>query len=105
MRVTHHATLTLVAASLLSSCAWGAMSESARVERVQSRATFDLDCEAGVRVRKITENSYGAVGCGHRATYVMSQCSDVDFERSCTVVLNAVGGESGPLEPRDRPTR
>ncbi|GAB5545181.1 MAG: hypothetical protein SangKO_049410 [Sandaracinaceae bacterium] len=97
--------LACIASLLTSGCFSGPMSEGMRLARVQDRAVFDLDCESDLEVRMITRNTYGAVGCGHRATYVLSRCSDNDFETNCTVVLNGIGGESGPVDVRARPRR
>ncbi len=40
-------------------------------DQVRRRAAFDLNCpETTVEVVTITANSYGATGCGKRASYV-----------------------------------
>jgi hypothetical protein len=55
---------------------------------VLSRASFDLDCPTEqLRVQGLGGRSYGAAGCGARATYVLEgMCAT---EGNCTAVLNS----------------
>lgn len=59
---------------------------------VASRASFDFNCpEASVRVRALSDRTFGATGCGKRATYV-SQC---EAGNHCAAVLNSPVETSG----------
>jgi hypothetical protein len=81
---------------LVAGCSF--MSESTRVNMVTDRAAFDLSCEKNnVRVQKITENSYGAAGCGSKVTYLLDSCSGSESE--CKVHLDSVQSTNTNLHP------
>jgi hypothetical protein len=75
----------VIAAMLLAApgCFMG-QSPAARRDALQSRAEFDLGCpREQTRWIEFDAHSYGATGCGHRATYVEA-CHD----GSCSWLLN-----------------
>jgi hypothetical protein len=71
------------------------MSENARVRMVTSRANFDLSCQS-VSVQKFSETSYGVLGCGKKASYVLIHCYDAYYQKACTISLDAVQEPSAP---------
>lgn len=75
-------------------------SETTRVNTVTDRAAFDLSCERNnVRVVKISDNSYGAAGCGSKVTYLLDSCSGSDGESGCKVHLDSVQSTNTNLHP------
>jgi hypothetical protein len=69
--------VTVIATSLLvSACAskigvpnW----DAAMTNQVELRAAFEFDCERkSIDVTKITNKSYGAIGCNKKAVYLVS---------------------------------
>lgn len=68
-----------------------AISACGGVGPLTPRASFDLDCpEEALRITEIDDDTFGAVGCGKRATYV----------KSCTVrtVVNTGNGQVIPVK-------
>jgi hypothetical protein len=63
-------------------------SVNANGERLEGRAPFDLHCsKEQIRWTQLSDQAWGAEGCGHRATYVEA-CSGFGVQRSCQWVLN-----------------
>lgn len=66
---------------------------------IRQRASFDLRCDAEkLTIRQFDANSFGAEGCGKRATYV-STCKErngLNYDK-CTWVANTLigGGSTG----------
>lgn len=69
---------------LLSSCA-----TSNRRDAVMSRAPFDLDCPASsIQVVDLGDKTFGAKGCGKKATYtVPNRCWSGDIA-GCVATLD-----------------
>jgi len=94
--------VTFSLAALVSACATpiGVQSwDTAISKQVQSRAAFEFNCEKEtISVTKITNKSYGAIGCDQKAVYLVSgpmHCTpklfygDGDLTNDiCPVVLN-----------------
>lgn len=57
-------------ALLLSVMSTGCITTSFQMGLVESRAKFDLDCK-DVAVSELGNDTFGARGCGQRATYVV----------------------------------
>ena len=54
---------------------------------VEKRAPFDLSCPPEqVDIVNLGNRTYGATGCGHKATYIVS-CSE---ENGCIAILNSL---------------
>ena len=72
------------------------MSEDLRVKMVSDRASFDLSCNS-VTVQKLSDTSYGVVGCSKKASYVLDDCGDQMGPSVCKVDLDAVQQPDGTL--------
>ena len=58
-------------------------------DAVMSRAPFDLDCpKESIQVQELGDRTFGAEGCGRKATYVTNRCWSGDFN-GCKAVLNS----------------
>ena len=71
--------------------------EGVRVVRVSEKSAWDLECEKdSIKVTKINDTTYGAEGCGKRASYLMTQCGSGimwGYNASvCTAILNSGDG-------------
>lgn len=77
---------------------------------ISRRAAFDLACEAtSIRVAEIGVKTYGAEGCGKRATYLLEDAlgfpgncdfnfgvTEDNFRAYCRAIMNsAASGEKG----------
>jgi hypothetical protein len=84
--------LVLVAATLAGACA----TTGAQSDLVGQRAAFDLQCgRSQLQISSLGNNTFGVVGCGKRAAYVVScTANTVD---SCTAIMNTA--ESPPNAP------
>lgn len=62
----------LIGVFLLGGCAVGMEQfDAIMVAKVKTKAAFDFECQKdAIQVTKIDNGSYGATGCGKRATYV-----------------------------------
>lgn len=78
-------------------CGAPTMSRAVRHERVTARAGFDLGCRGPIQVVEIDENTYGAIGCGHRASYVLRGCMDGNHTWACTILLNGTSEGDAPV--------
>lgn len=58
----------IIAASILGSV--GCITTSFKMGLVKSRAQFELECDP-VQVSQLANDTFGARGCGKRATYVI----------------------------------
>ena len=80
----------MVAAVLgLSFCACGPTVSGQR-EAVLKRAKFDLECER-VDVSELGDRTFGATGCGRRATYITEgSCGNpMQGGGQCTAIMNS----------------
>ncbi len=79
------------------------MTETLRRHDVQQRAAFDLVCDDAIRVQELGRDTYGAIGCGRRASYYLQYCDDDHYVSACTVLLNGtaepVGTSGGQTAP------
>ena len=60
-------------------------------DAVKNRAQFDLDCKQ-IEVVDLGYRTFGATGCGRRATYLTEGgCGDTQFvgDTPCTAVMNS----------------
>ena len=72
--------------------------------KVQRKAAFDFDCDQkDLRVQKIDSGTYGAIGCGKRATYVAKdsrictpQNHEANIENHCEVVADMASASTPP---------
>jgi hypothetical protein len=72
-----------LAATVTASC----VTTKGQSDLVVRRATFDLQCpDKDLQVSSLGQNTFGVVGCGRRATYVVD-CKK-DYIDSCTAVMN-----------------
>lgn len=90
-------TLAVLLAVLTTACA-ATMNETTRVEQLRSRASFDLACETDLQIVRLTPTSYGVVGCGRRAAYVLDTCGDGALVHSCHLILDGVAVEGEAIE-------
>jgi hypothetical protein len=72
----------------LTSCA-----TANRRDAVLTRAPFDLDCPRDqINVDELGDRTFGARGCGKKATYLTSRCWSGDFA-GCKAVLNGTSSD------------
>ena len=89
--------LLFVGATMLTSCMGmlpGIVKEEDRVQKVTEKAAWDLECgKEKLNIIKINDTSYGAEGCGKKASYVMDKCTSNAmggyWASVCTAVLNS----------------
>jgi hypothetical protein len=86
---------------LVTGCA--SMSEKKRVKMVSDRAAFDLSCDE-VKLLKLSDTSYGAMGCQKKASYVLVDCDNNNWVEACKVSLDAVQQPGGTLVPVATPS-
>jgi hypothetical protein len=59
------------------------------MDLVRARAAFDLKCPASeLEIVDIGNSSYGVIGCGARASYVVANCRANTTTDSCRVIAN-----------------
>jgi hypothetical protein len=72
----------------------GCATTGSKQEIVGNRAAFDLQCDAGkLSVTDLGNESYGVVGCGKRASYVVT-CKTF-YAKDCTAIANSPQESSG----------
>ena len=76
----------IVLLSLILQCFFGCATKQARIELVQERAVFDLDCSS-INVVALGNNVFGVTGCGKRNTYIVD-CKDITID-ACTAIMNS----------------
>ena len=118
MRRNKHGLGSLIAPSslMLASCAAtlrGPALDAVYLDKVRAKASFDFDCPApSLAVTKVEAFTYGASGCGHRATYhpIGAYCAEEEvFEdrakHTCAVasdtVYDATDAEQEELDRED----
>ena len=95
-----HMLVRLAVALTITGCALGVPRfDQIMMEKVTTKASFDFQCgQKDLVVSKVDSGSYGAVGCGKRATYVGKDpsCSPDVFEshvrERCQVVTDTFAG-------------
>ena len=63
------------------------MTEDLRIQKVTDRGKFDLSCQ-DVHVAKISETTYGAIGCDKKVSYVLVNCETPAVAKECTLVAD-----------------
>jgi hypothetical protein len=78
------------------------------IEKVRTKAAFDFQCpQEQLNVSKVDSGSYGAVGCGKRASYVGKDgliCwpgnSESNLREYCQVVPDTFAASTADAPPR-----